>query len=385
MEGLEGFRDRDGAFDDELLRQRLPEAHVHGALDLAFHECRVDRPADVVGGDHLRQPALVVDDRDLRRPGVREVCHRLVDLRPELRRPVDDELSPVLLPGELCDLPVAESSLQLLRGIDHGPAAEHGRARGGRLARLEVAVRIHGDAHALGWEAELLAGDLLQDRVHALPHLRPGVVERHRAVGLGSQHGAAVLDHAVADAGVLDAAGDPGEASFAVGVAYGQQRLLEAHAGAELLPGPEPVADLERVAPADLPAVDPDLLGEHVEHAFDREVGLVDAESAHRAARRVVRVDRRALDVHVRNLVGAARVSYGPLEHLVADAGVRARVAHDPGPDGNEAAVDVAPDRVLEPHRMALRVEAQALLARERDQHRPARASLRAGRRGTGH
>ena len=49
--------------------------------------------------------------------------------------------------------------------------------------------------------------------------------------------------------------------------------------------------DVERVAPADLPAVDADLLGEQVEHALDREVRLVDAEAAHRAARRVVRVD----------------------------------------------------------------------------------------------
>ena len=252
---------------------------MHRALDLAFDERRVDRPAHVVGGDHLRQPALVVDDRDLGRPGIRQMRDRLVDPGPELRRPVDDEIAAELLAGKLLELPVAESRLQLLRGVDHRPAAEHGRARRGRLARLEVAVRIDRDAHALGSEAELLAGDLLQDRVHALPHLRPRVEEADRAVCLDPQHGAAVLGHAVADAGVLDAAGDPGEAGAAVGVLDGEQRLLETDARAELLARAEALARLERVAPADLPAVDADPLGEPVEHALDREVRLVDAEA----------------------------------------------------------------------------------------------------------
>ena len=54
---------RDAALDDELLRERLAEAHVHAALDLAFDEHRVDRLADVVGGDHLLEPPLVVEDR----------------------------------------------------------------------------------------------------------------------------------------------------------------------------------------------------------------------------------------------------------------------------------------------------------------------------------
>ena len=66
----------------------------------------------------------------------------------------------------------------------------------------------------------------------------------------------------------------------------------------------------------------------------------------------------------------------GALEHLVADARVRAGVADDAGPDGEQVALGVAADRVLEPHRMPLRVEAEALLAGQREQHRPA------GRRG---
>ena len=35
----------------EVLGQRVAEAHVHGALDLALAQQRVDRPADVVDGD----------------------------------------------------------------------------------------------------------------------------------------------------------------------------------------------------------------------------------------------------------------------------------------------------------------------------------------------
>ena len=38
------------------------------------------------------------------------------------------------------------------------------------------------DLHTIGLQAQLLARDLLQDRVHALPHLRPGVEQRDRAV-----------------------------------------------------------------------------------------------------------------------------------------------------------------------------------------------------------
>ena len=50
------------------------------------------------------------------------------------------------------------------------------------------------------------------------------------------------------------------------------------------------VADCERVAVADLPGVEADLLGEQVEAALDGEAGLVGAEAAHGAARRIVGV-----------------------------------------------------------------------------------------------
>ena len=102
-------------------------------------------------------------------------------------------------------------------------------------------------------------------------------------------------------------------------------------------PGPGPVAGVERVPPAHLPAVDADPLGQDVEQPLQRERDLRDAEAAHRPARDVVRVDGQRLDVDVRDAVGAAGVAGGPLEHLGADARVRPGVADDAGPHARAA------------------------------------------------
>ena len=380
MEGLQRVGDRDPALDDVLLRERLTHAHVHAALDLALDEERVDRAADVVRSDHFREPAVLVEDRDLRAPPVGEVGHRLVGV--VRRRPVDEEVAEELLPRQVLERMPVQRGLQLSRRVDHRVASEDRRTGRRRQARVQLARGVDGDVHALRGQPQLLAGDLLQDGVDALPHLRPGVEERHGAVRLRPQDRAPVLRDAVADARVLDAAGDPGVPGAAVRVANGEERLLEADARAELLARPEPVADVERVAPADLPAVDADLLGQQVEDPLDREVRLVGAEAAHRAARRVVRVDRLRLDVHVRHAVGAAGMPGGALQHLVAHARVRARVADDSRPHRDEASLLVAADRVLEPHRVPLRMEAEALLAGERDEHGPRRHAAPGATRG---
>ncbi len=60
------------------------------------------------------------------------------------------------------------------------------------------------------------------------------------------------------------------------------------------------------------------------------------------------------------------------LEDLGPDARVRAGVAHDPRPDAHQSPVRVAADRVGHRQRVTLGVEAQALAARQGDQHRPA-------------
>jgi hypothetical protein len=58
------------------------------------------------------------------------------------------------------------------------------------------------------------------------------------------------------------------------------------------------------------------------------------------------------------------------LEHFVADAGIGAAVADDARLDGEQVPVRVAADGVVEPHRVTLGVEAQALFPREREHYR---------------
>src|SRR5207253_11257270 len=62
------LRERAGQIDavlvDDALRERVAEAHHDGPLDLALDALRVDRAADVVGGDvaqHLDVPGLGID------------------------------------------------------------------------------------------------------------------------------------------------------------------------------------------------------------------------------------------------------------------------------------------------------------------------------------
>src|SRR5450756_3210986 len=96
-----------------------------------------------------------------------------------------------------------------------------------------------------------------------------------------------------------------------IGIPDGEEGLLQADAGPQLLSCADPVADVEGVAPADLPSVDSDTLGETVKHPFDGEIRLVGPEPTHRPARRVVRVDGGRHGDGVRDLVRAAGVASG--------------------------------------------------------------------------
>ena len=69
----------------------------------------------------------------------------------------------------------------------------------------------------------------------------------------------------------------------------------------------------------------------------------------------------------------------GALDHLVADARVRAGVADDPRANGEQLALLVAAHRVVEPHRVALGVEAEALPARQGEEHGPPGAEREQG------
>ena len=121
-----------------------------------------------------------------------------------------------------------------------------------------------------------------------------------------------------------------------------------------------------------VPAVEADLCGEQVEAAFDGEARLVDAEAAHRAARRIVGVGRDRLDLERRHAVGPAGVAGGAFEHLAADRGVGAGIAEDVDLRRGQPPLGVAADRVGHGQRVALRMDADQLFARELDPHRAA-------------
>ena len=92
-------------------------------------------------------------------------------------------------------------------------------------------------------------------------------------------------------------------------------------------PGPHSAPGVMTLRLADLPAADADSVGEPVEQALHRELGLVGAEAAERAAHRVVGARRERLDVDRRQVVRPAGVTGGALEHLHADRRVRPGVA----------------------------------------------------------
>ena len=54
------------AFGLEIFGERVADAHVERAVHLAFELRRVENAADVVGGDHVHEPAVIVEDRHLR-------------------------------------------------------------------------------------------------------------------------------------------------------------------------------------------------------------------------------------------------------------------------------------------------------------------------------
>ena len=69
----------------EVFGQRVAEPHVDAALDLTGAEQRVDGPADVVGGDHPLDAAVVVQDHHLGGVAEGHVGDRLVDIGARLR------------------------------------------------------------------------------------------------------------------------------------------------------------------------------------------------------------------------------------------------------------------------------------------------------------
>ena len=181
------------------------------AFELAFEELGIDDAADVVRGHQALELARAIQDGQLRRVAERQVRDRILDGRAQLRRLVVDELARKVC-GRRRSPSVAagvELGLELLRRVDDGAAAADGRARGRGHARLHAVARVDGGAEAARVDAGGLARHLDEHRVEALAHLGVAVGERDRAVLLDGERGAADVGHAVADADVLDAAGEP--------------------------------------------------------------------------------------------------------------------------------------------------------------------------------
>ena len=348
------------------------------AFDLALAELRVDRAPHVVRRDELRHAAGLVHDGDLRREaeGRMELqglagWRRLAEMHGVVRK----GLAHIDRPGEARERPAGvEIGPELLRRIHDGAPAEIRRARPRRLTDLHRKARVDARVEDRRWQAGDFHGALDEDGEEPLPHLREAVVERDAAAVFHDEASAPVFFRAVADPAVLDAAGDARAAAVLLpDVLHREERLLEADRRVELLAARPRVARLERIPPADLPAVEAGLLGEHVERALDREVSLVRSEAAHRAARRVVRVHGERLDVDVLAPVRPRRMPGCALEDLASDRRVRARVADHPGLHGREAPFRVAADPVAHRDRMPLRVEAHGLLARENEPDGPPR------------
>ena len=127
----------------------------------------------------------------------------------------------------------------------------------------------------------------------------------------------------------------------------------------------------------------PSSVGEPVHLRLAREARLHGAEAAHRAARRVVRVDRRRLDQRVVDAVRPERERRGVRGHRGRARGVRAAVEQDPHADAGEPAVAGRPVLAPDPRRMAMDVTGERLRAVVDHLHRPVRCAARAASRGS--
>ena len=197
--------------------------------------------------------------------------------------------------------------------------------------------------------------DLEDHADEALPDLDAGAMDGGAAVGVNLHARRAVVVEALREADVLeadreaDAALDafaPGRVARAarepdrvarqrLGLGHGNRGggaddLGNGQRAGQDLSGRERVAALDRVQQAQLDRVDAERLGQHVHLRLGREAHLHGAEAAHRAARRIVRVDRRALDQGVVDAVRADREGRGVRDHRGRARGIGATVDQDP-------------------------------------------------------
>ncbi len=193
---------------DEVLHERVAEAHDRGALVLAADLARVERPAHV-GDRHVAGDGHVAGgpiDLDLdggaveleeggrateRVVGIRLLAHlaEADDLAAEAPKAADEDVAHG--PGALTDAHLAaidrdrghvhalepsghdrDLRLDVAAGVQDRVAHEHGRAAGrGLLVVWHDGGVAHDDRHPVERRAELLGGDLGEDGARTLAHV----------------------------------------------------------------------------------------------------------------------------------------------------------------------------------------------------------------------
>ena len=155
-----------------------------------------------------------------------------------------------------------------------------------------------------------------------------------------------------------------------VGILDLEQRLLQRRGAVGNLAVGQHLARLNRVLVANLPRVQTDLLGQQVDQALERKLGLTHAKAAEGAGRRVVGVVAKTADVGVLVLVGADGMRAGALEHRAAQRRVGAGIKVDLAVQAGKVALGVATQRKGAVHGVALGMERERLGAGELALHR---------------
>ena len=249
---------------------------------------------------------VLVEDHHLGRPAVREMRG---GPRPDplgLVRPVDPlprrrtrcrRPAPGARPGPRCDLPLIPRS-----AFNFAAASITARPPSTveREAVVWPAVQLVGSCRrprgARSWAAPAPRWPSAAARCAPLAHLGPRCISVTVPSASGRRmarpNSLSPLPMPVFFAAACDAHRPAGGLGLVDRVLDCQQGLLDARRpGPRIWPVPNRYADLDGVAPAHLPAVDPDLLGQDVEHPSMAKFVWFAPNPAHRAARRVVRVD----------------------------------------------------------------------------------------------
>src|SRR5487761_24977 len=146
-----------------LFHVRLAESHVHAALDLAFHEQRVDRAAHVVGDPHLVE---------------------VHDAAARVRVQVDDACR-VAVRGAWADARTLVRTGDLWRRVAAGagqrPKASLGEAT--RLLEAEIADPAVGDGHRIRCRARLYRNGFDEHAAHLSRRLEGGIAGHERDAG----------------------------------------------------------------------------------------------------------------------------------------------------------------------------------------------------------